>query len=64
MATSLKGKNSLPEGADSCLKEQFLMVWKNHFYHIRLPSLNVTFTTHVRNGEMGATPMRPSGFDI
>ena len=33
MGTSLKGKNLLPEGANSFLLEQFLMVWK------------VTFTT-------------------
>ena len=34
------------------------MLWKNHFYHIWLPSLNVTiFITHVRNCVMGATPM-------
>ena len=28
MGTSLKGKNLLPEGANSFLKEQFLKVWK------------------------------------
>ena len=33
-------------------------VMKNHFYHIRWPPLNFTiFITHVRNCEMGATPM-------
>ena len=36
------------------------MVWKNHFYHIRLPPLNVfIFITHVRNCVMGATPINP-----
>ena len=31
---------------------------KNHFYHIRLPPLNVTvFITQVRNCVMGATPI-------
>ena len=50
MGTYLKGKNLLPEGANSLLLEQFLMVWKNHFYHIRWPPLNVTiFITHVRS---------------
>ena len=29
--TSLKGMNLLPEGANSFLKEQFLMVWKITF---------------------------------
>ena len=61
MGTSLKGKNLLPEGADSCLKKAVPYGIENHFYHIKLPSLNVTFTTHVRNGEMEATPMRPPG---
>ena len=28
MGTSLKGKNLLPEGANSFLYEQFLVVWK------------------------------------
>ena len=31
---------------------------ETHFYHVRWPPLNVTiFITHVRNCEMGATPM-------
>ena len=53
MGTALKRKNSLPEGANSFLKQQFLMV-----YHIRLPPLNVTiFITHVRNCVMVVTPI-------
>ena len=56
MGTSLKGKNLLPEGADSCLKEQFLMVWK-----ITFTILGCLLTTDVRNGEMEATPMSPPG---
>ena len=45
MGTSLKGKNLLPESLRAVL---FGM--ENHFYHIRLPPLNVTiFITHVRN---------------
>ena len=31
MRTSLKGKNLLPEGANSFLYEQFLVVWKVTF---------------------------------
>ena len=31
MGTSLKGKNLLPEGANSFLYEQFLIVWKITF---------------------------------
>ena len=58
IGTSLKGKNLLPEGATSIVEEQFLMTWKNHFYHVRWPPLDVTiFITHVRNCVMGATPM-------
>ena len=34
MGTSLKGKNSLSEGANSFLYEQFLIVWKITFSHI------------------------------
>ena len=56
--TYLKGKNSLPEGANSFLYEQFLqyssitvyssVVWKIT-YHIKWPPLNVTiFITHAR----------------
>ena len=37
MGTSLKGKNLLTEGANSFLKEHFLMV-----YHIKFPPLNGT----------------------
>ena len=57
MGTSLKGKNLLPEGANSFLYEQFHVVWK-YFYHIRGPHLDVTiFISHVRNCVMGTTPM-------
>ena len=31
MGTSLKGKNLLPQGANSFLEEQFLLVWKLTF---------------------------------
>ena len=32
---------------------------ENHFWHIRLPLLNVTiFITHMRNCVMGASPMQ------
>ena len=37
------------------------MVWKNHFYHIKWPPLNVTiFIMHMRNCVIGATPMSVS----
>ena len=50
MGTSLKGKNLLPEEANSFLYEQFLILWKNTFYHYNWPPLNVTiFIMHVRN---------------
>ena len=53
---SLKGKNLLPEGANSFLLEQFLIVWKITF--TTLGDLNVTiFITHVRNCLIVATPM-------
>ena len=49
MGTSLEGKHLLPEGANSFLYEQYLIVWKIT-YHIKWPPLNVTiFITHVRN---------------
>ena len=35
MGTALKGKNWLPEGANSFLSEQVHIVWKITFYHIR-----------------------------
>ena len=53
MGTSPKGKNLLPEGANS-----FPYDMEIHFCHIRCPPLNVTiFIMHVRNCVMGATPM-------
>ena len=45
--TSLNGKNSLPEGANYCLYEQFLRIWKSLLPY-KLPPLDVTFFTHVR----------------
>ena len=39
MGTSLKGKNLLPEGANSFIYEQFLIVWKITF--ITLSELNL-----------------------
>ena len=52
MGTSLKGKNLLPEGANSFPKEQFIIVWN----HIRWTPLNVTiFISHVRSCIMRAT---------
>ena len=45
MGTSLRGKNLLPEGANS-----FLYSMENYFNHIKWPPLNVTiFITHVPN---------------
>ena len=50
MGTSLKGKNLLPEGANSFLYEQFLIVRKITFIALIKPSLNVTIIiTHMRN---------------
>ena len=50
MTTSLKRKNLLPEGVNSFYYEQFLIVWKITFYHIKLPPLNVTiFSMYVHN---------------
>ena len=67
MGTSLKGKNLLPEGANSFLvprgSEFFPLravayTIENHFYHIKRPPLNFTFyITHVRNCVIGASPM-------
>ena len=58
--TSLKGKNVLPQGANSFLYEQFLMVWKITFTTLgALPCLllHCIFIAHMRNCVMGATPM-------
>ena len=50
METSLKEKNLLPEGANSFLYEQFLIVWKITFNYIKWSPLNVTiFITHMGN---------------
>ena len=51
METSLKGKNSLPGGANSFHYEQFLIYSiENHFNNIKWPNFNVTiFITHVHN---------------
>ena len=58
MGISLKGKNLLPEGANSFLLEQFLMVWEITFTTLSDLPLNVTFfITHTRKCVMGATPM-------
>ena len=63
MDISLKEKNFLPEGASG---SEFFPLWalpcsmETHFYHIKLPPLNVTiFITHVHNLLMSATPMLP-----
>ena len=37
MGTSFKGKKLLPEGENSFLYEQFLIVWKITLLHIKLP---------------------------
>ena len=51
--TSLKRKNLLPEGPNSFLLEQFLILWK-----ITLSPLNVTiFIRHICNCIMRAKPM-------
>ena len=54
MGTSLKGKNLLPEGANSFLYEQFLLVWEIIFTTLGdLPCMCSIFITHVRNCVMG-----------
>ena len=46
MGISLRGKNLLPEGANSFLYEQFLIVWTSHL----VTSIECYyFITHVRN---------------
>ena len=55
MGTSLKGKNLLPEGANSFLYEQFLIVWKITF--ITLSDLLWMLIFLLRTCIMGATPM-------
>ena len=58
MGTSLKGKNLLPEGANSFPLREVPYGMENQFYHIRSPPLNVTiFITHMRSCVMGASPM-------
>ena len=57
MGASLKGKNLLPEGANSFLHEQLLIAWKITSTTLGdLPSM-LLFITHVRNCVMGATIM-------
>ena len=57
MGTFLKGKNLLPEEANS-----FLYGMDNHFYYIRWAPLSVTFfIAHVR---IGATPMKMSSVKV
>ena len=58
MGTSLKGKTLLPDGANSFLYEQFLIVWKISFITLSdLPGMyNFLLRTCV-TCVMGATPM-------
>ena len=54
MGTSLKGKNLLPEGANSFLYEQFLILWKITFITLSdLFWILLVFITHVRNLRTG-----------
>ena len=49
METSLKEKNLLPEGANSFLYEQFLIVWKITFITLSDPAwMLLFFITHLR----------------
>ena len=58
MGTSLKGKNSLPEGANSFLYEQFLIVWKITFIILNdLPWMLLCLLRTCVTCVMGATPM-------
>ena len=58
MGTSLKGKNSLPEGANSFLYEQYLIVWKFTFITLSDLPLMLLFLSHMCvYCVMGATPM-------
>ena len=59
MGTSLKWKNSLPEGGSEFFHLRPVPYgMENQYYHIRwLPLNNTIFITHVRNRVVGATPM-------
>ena len=54
---SLKGKNLLPEGANSFLYWPFLLVLKSLLPHWVTSLECYYFITHMRNCVMGATPM-------
>ena len=59
MGTSLKGKNLLPEGANSFLKEQLLMVWKinlSEFFPLRaVPYVMENHFYHIRRPPLNVT---------
>ena len=56
--TSLKGKNLLPEGVNSFLYEQFLIVWKITFITLSdLPRMLLFLLHTCVTCVMGATPM-------
>ena len=58
MGTSLKGKNLLPEGANSFLYEQFLIVWKITFITLSdLPCMILFLLRTCVTCVMDATPM-------
>ena len=58
MGTSLKGKNSLPEGANSFLYEKSLWYEKRYNHaHLVISIECEQFSTQVRNCIMGAKPM-------
>ena len=54
---TLKGKNLLPEGVNSFLKEQFLMAWKSLLPQLVTSLECYFFITYVSNCVMVATPM-------
>ena len=49
MGISLYGKNLLPEGANSFLYEQFLIIWKITFTTLSYLPFVLLFISHVRN---------------
>ena len=56
--TSLKGKNLLPEGANSFLYDQYLIVWKITFITLSdLPWMLLFLLRRCATCVMGATPM-------
>ena len=58
MGTSLKGKNLLPEGANSFLSEQFLVVWEITFTTLgELPRVLLFLLRSFIYCVMGATPI-------